>query len=78
MKLVMKNTGFASTIFQNQQQRRERYAAAKQRIASTYPGIRLTDTGKLIKTRLIQSHWPASYNWHSVKNIGPSLVVPRA
>jgi len=78
MNLVMKNIGLASTIFSNQQQRRERYAAAKQRIANSYPGIRLTDTGKLMKTRLINSHWPASYNWASVRGIGPSLVVPRA
>lgn len=78
MNLVMKNTGLTSTIFHNQQQRRQRYAAAKQRIAGSYPGIRLTDTGKLMKTRLINSHWPASYNWSSVRGIGPSLVVPRA
>lgn len=77
MNLVMRNTSKNSTIFANQQQRRDRYAAAKQRIADSYPGITLTDTGKLMKTRLINSRWPASYNWHSVKGIGPSLVVPR-
>ena len=77
MNLVMRNTGHTSTIFANQQQRRDRYAAAKQRIADSYPGITLTNTGKLMKTRLINSCWPASYNWHTVKGIGPSLVVPR-
>jgi len=77
MNLVMKNLGAKSSLFTTQQQRRESYIAAKQRIANSYPGITLTDKGKLLKTKLINSHWPNSPRWQSVKNIGPSLVISR-
>lgn len=76
MNLVQKNTGFTSTIFTNQEQRRQRYRAAKQRIADSYPGISFNANGKLVKTKLINQCWPHSPNWRSVPGIGPSLVVP--
>ena len=76
MNLVMKQLDSKSTIFSNQHQRREKYIAAKQRIAHSYPDITLTPQNKLIKTRLINRYWPISPAWSSVPDIGPALTVP--
>lgn len=75
MNLVQRNLGFRSTIFRDQEDRRERYRRAKQRIADTWPGVELRESGKLVKTRAIRLNWPSSPLWQSVPGIGPSLVV---
>lgn len=78
MNLVQKNTGGSrSTIFTNQQDRRSRYQKAKQRIASEYPGITLTSQGRLIKSRFLNQFWQQDAKWSSIKDIGPSLKIPK-
>lgn len=71
MNMVMKNLGLRSTIFTDQADRRRRYQAARQRIASTYPGITITPTGKLVKTRFLNQYWRPDPAWSSVPGIGP-------
>jgi len=79
MNLVQRcQGGAASTIFQNQAERRDRYLRAKQRIAAEYPGITLTESRRLVKTRFINQYWQPNPEWSSVPGIGPSLQITPA
>ena len=76
MNLVQRMQGGAkSTVFTDQNQRRQRYQQAKQRIAQQYPGITLTNKGRLVKTRFLNQFWPTDPAWHTVTGIGPCVEL---
>jgi len=75
MNLVQKNTTSTSTIFASKSERRQKYLAAKQRIAREYPLITLTPTNRLVKTRFINKYSPITPPWASVADIGPCLRI---